>query len=156
MNRKAGLRSERRLMLVAISLALFSLSVAAGFSAARPARAAQTWNVTIGDNYFYPSTITINVGDTVTWTNSGSMVHTTTANPGQAEFWDSGGMSGGATFSHAFTNVGNFTYICQYHAEMQGTVVVVQPAPEFPGYMLFAVVGMAVAAALLMERGLRK
>ena len=33
-------------------------------------------DVTIGDNFFNPTGLTVNVGTTVTWTNTGGRTHT--------------------------------------------------------------------------------
>ncbi len=144
----------RRSLLVASVLFVLVL---AGFSvfAGRTARAAQTVNLQVGDNYFYPYSTTVNVGDTVVWNNVGSMTHTVTADVGQAVYWNSGDLLPGKSFSYTFTVAGNFTYGCFYHPEMTGLIIVQQPVPEFPGYVVFVVAGMAVASALLVERRYR-
>ena len=43
---------------------------------------------------------------------------------GGAKELDSGNITNGTTFSHAFNTVGSFSYHCIYHAGMTGTVVV--------------------------------
>ena len=48
------------------------------------AKAAASTGVTIRDFDFGPASVTINVGDTVTWTNQGPTGHTATANDGAA------------------------------------------------------------------------
>ena len=70
---------------------------------------------------FAPASITIKVGDTVTWTNSDSMTHTVTGD--KSEF-DSGNLDSGKTFSFTFKTAGTFTYHCTIHPSMTGTVVV--------------------------------
>ena len=73
-------------------------------------------------NYaFAPGTLTVPVGTTVTWTNLDSASHTSTATGGE---WDSGNLSQGESFSHAFTTAGSFDYACSYHPNMTGTIVV--------------------------------
>jgi hypothetical protein len=79
-------------------------------------------NVAIGDNFFSPQTITVTVGTTVHWTNSGSHVHTTTSSTG---LWDSGNLSSGQTFDYTFNSTGTFPYFCQIHGNMTATVIVV-------------------------------
>ena len=76
---------------------------------------------TISDFVFTPSTITIHVGDTVTWTNVGPTAHTATANDGS---FDTGTLQKGQSGSHTFTSAGTFAYICKIHPFMHGTVVV--------------------------------
>lgn len=75
--------------------------------------------VDIADFAFDPETVTIKVGDSVEWTNRDSATHTVNG-PG----WDSPNMAQGDTFTHQFTEVGTFTYICGIHPNMVGTVVV--------------------------------
>ena len=80
----------------------------------------QTHNVSIGDFFFSPASLTISVGDTVRWTRTGSVTHTTTGSE-----WDSGSLGSGATFSHTFTTAGTFNYFCAIHpTTMQATLVV--------------------------------
>lgn len=76
---------------------------------------------TITDFKFSPGTLTIHVGDTVTWTNSGPSPHTATAGNGG---FDTGTLTKGASASHTFTQSGTFSYICTIHPFMKGTVVV--------------------------------
>jgi LPXTG-motif cell wall-anchored protein len=92
-------------------------------SLARPAtaHAANDTSVTISDFKFAPASITIHVGDTVTWTNDGPSAHTATANNGS---FNTGVLQKGHSASHTFTTAGTFTYICQIHPFMHGTVVV--------------------------------
>ncbi len=70
---------------------------------------------------YSPSSITINVGDTIVWTNYDSASHTVTSNDGT---FDSGGISTGSTFSFTFTNAGTFNYYCSPHPNMTGSVTV--------------------------------
>jgi hypothetical protein len=77
--------------------------------------------VTIADFNFTPDSITIHVGDTVTWTNKGPSAHTATAQDGS---FNTGVLAKGASASHTFTQAGTFTYICQIHPFMHGTIVV--------------------------------
>jgi len=44
--------------------------------------------------------------------------------PSGAASFDSGNMNAGAKFSYTFTVAGTYTYYCQYHSWMQGTVIV--------------------------------
>jgi spore coat protein A, manganese oxidase len=79
----------------------------------------------------------ITVGDTIQWVwQEGN--HTTTAVAGIAEQWDAPISSGSPTFSHTFTNVGEWHYYCQPHGfdngdqtagGMAGTVTVLGAGP---------------------------
>jgi len=77
---------------------------------------------TISDFKFAPASITIHVGDTITWTNNGPTEHTATATNGS---FDTGLLKKGQSASHTFTQAGTFAYICSIHPFMHGTVVVV-------------------------------
>jgi LPXTG-motif cell wall-anchored protein len=89
------------------------------------ARATASGGVTIQGFAFHPGSITVSVGDTVTWTNHDSADHTATASDGS---FDTGTLGQGRSGSHTFTRAGTFGYICSIHPNMHGTVVVVGSA----------------------------
>ncbi len=76
--------------------------------------------VTIKDFAFSPEVITIKVGDTVTWTEQDTVHHTVTA----GGIWNSGDLGQGKTYSKTFDEAGTYSYICNYHPNMQGRVIV--------------------------------
>jgi plastocyanin len=78
--------------------------------------------VTISGFSFHPSTLTVKAGTKVTFTNDDSTPHTATANPGST--FDSGPLNKGQSFTFTFTKPGTYTYICNFHQNMHGTVVV--------------------------------
>jgi plastocyanin len=75
---------------------------------------------------FNPDIVTIKQGTTVTWVNRDSVIHTATSGTRNNEsgLFDSGNMSGGATFSYTFNEKGSFDYFCVPHPGMDGTIVV--------------------------------
>jgi amicyanin len=77
--------------------------------------------VNITNFAFTPATLTVMVGDTVTWTNHDEEPHTVVANDGS---FHSPGLDNNATYSFTFTNPGTFDYTCGIHPFMHGTVVV--------------------------------
>jgi plastocyanin len=97
------------------------------------ARTAGDPAVGIADFHFTPATLTIHVGDTVTWTNSGPSGHTATARDGS---FNTGQLSRGHSASHTFTAPGTYAYFCSIHPFMHGTVTVLaattSPAPAAP------------------------
>ena len=110
----------RRHRLLPIPLAL-SLALAA----AVPATAAEV-EITATDFRFSPTPRTIGVGDTVIW-RFATGGHTTTAQGGQAERWNSGPRTtpAGQTFRHTFDRPGRFQYFCTPPAGfMRGVVQV--------------------------------
>jgi LPXTG-motif cell wall-anchored protein len=78
-------------------------------------------SVSMEDNFFSPAAVTITVGESVTWTNNGVALHTSTG-PG----WDSGAVGPGGSFSFTFNSAGTFDYVCTFHEVlgMVGTVTV--------------------------------
>lgn len=114
--KRDGLRAVGVIIVMICALALGLVAIGG-----MTARAAATVQVSIIDFAFSPTPITINVGDTVTWTNNGAVTHTTTSlTPG---IWDSGFLQPGGTFSHTFTQAGTFDYECTIHG-FTGRVIV--------------------------------
>jgi plastocyanin len=109
-----------RALMAALAL-LAALAVLGGPPVARAADHA----VLIQDLAFGPATMTVAVGDTVTWTNADSAPHTVSAENGA---FDSGNLDEGQAFSFTFTAPGTYAYRCDYHSEMTGTIVVEQSA----------------------------
>ena len=75
--------------------------------------------VTIQGFKYDPAEITIPVGGSVTWTNEDAAPHTATGDGLQ-----SGTMNLGDEFTQTFDEAGTFDYHCEFHAQMNGTVVV--------------------------------
>ena len=83
--------------------------------------AAASGSVAIADFSFAPASITVDQGDTVTWVNNGPTAHSATANGGE---FDTGILKAGQSSSHTFSQAGTYSYFCQPHPFMKGTVVV--------------------------------
>lgn len=77
--------------------------------------------VAISGFSFAPASVTVTVGDTVTWTNSDAQAHTATADDAS---WDTGTIAGSGTGSTTFAAAGTFPYHCRIHPTMTGTVTV--------------------------------
>ncbi len=89
---------------------------------------------------FVPDKLTVRVGETVTWQNSGSVAHTVTADPAKAqnkahvklpagaEPWDSGILTGGQSWSRRFDVPGEYAYFCIPH-EANGMVATLTVTP---------------------------
>ncbi|MFH0915191.1 MAG: cupredoxin family copper-binding protein [bacterium] len=80
-----------------------------------------TIQVVMTNRTFDPVTVTINVGDTVTWTNQDAPQHDVVAENGEfkSDLFDKGG-----TFSYTFSKAGTYPYFCSIHPGMIGTVIV--------------------------------
>ena len=71
---------------------------------------------------FNPMEITIQAGESVTWTNQDIVPHTATSgNPGDDDLdsiFRSAVLSQGGTFTHTFEDAGEFVYFCEVHPGM--------------------------------------
>ena len=76
--------------------------------------------VTIRLLKFSPDKIEVKSGERVEWANADLTPHTATA---QGMF-NSGAINAGASWSHTFNQPGTFPYVCTFHPEMKGIVVV--------------------------------
>jgi plastocyanin len=77
--------------------------------------------VTIAGFAFDPATVTVQVGDSVTWTNQDSAAHTATAGDGS---FDTGPIANGGSETVTFDTAGTFAFACSIHPPMTGSVVV--------------------------------
>jgi len=87
--------------------------------------------VLIREFAFDPGTITIEMGESITWRNVGNVSHTATSgNPGDADLgsvFRSELLAPGDTFTHRFDEPGDFVYFCETHpTTMRGAHVVVE------------------------------
>jgi plastocyanin len=117
-----------RLALIAIALALVSLVLLAGCSAAPSSSTTPTGgtgaapsavSVSLKNFAIDPSDITVAVGGTVTFTNNDTVQHNIAG-----DNWSSGPMAAGATFPHTFTTAGSFPIHCLIHPSMTANVTV--------------------------------
>jgi plastocyanin len=105
------------LLVAALGLALPAL-VAAGDPSAKM--------IESGGKYaFSPTSLSVTVGSTVTWTNTTDAPHTVTNAGGE---FSSAVIEPGKTFSHTFATAGTFAYACTIHAYMRATVIVTAAA----------------------------
>lgn len=122
---------------VAVGLVAAIAAVLAPISTLTPAFAAEiaadvkSGSSSLTTDAFSPNPINANVGDTVTWTNRDSTPHTVTSGTAGApdgNFDSSPGfnplLAPQQTFSHTFTEAGEFPYYCGLHPNMVGTVIV--------------------------------
>ncbi len=98
-----------------------SLSVLILLFFVSPSIFAATIPINIKDFLFKPNSITINITDSVKWTNQDTFPHTTTSDKSK---WNSNTLLSGDSFTQRFDNAGKFTYHCAIHPGMVGTVIV--------------------------------
>lgn len=86
--------------------------------AAQEAGAAVKVDIT---NFKYkPETITVKAGSKVTWVNNDVAPHTATAD----DAFDTGNLEKGDSKAVTLSKPGSYSYVCEFHAFMTGTVVV--------------------------------
>jgi len=81
----------------------------------------------LSNSCFYPSSLFVDVGETITWYNADTAAHTVTSGTGadgSDGVFDSSLFMAGATFSHSFEEAGTYDYFCMVHPWMVGEVVV--------------------------------
>jgi plastocyanin len=108
--------------------------------------------VTIACFAFDPASVTVQVGDSVTWTNQDSTAHTATA----AGAFDTGNIASGASATVTFDTAGTFAYACSIHPTMTATVVVQAasaPEPTVGGGVSITPAPTDTLAAIAAEEG---
>ena len=71
---------------------------------------------------FHPSTLTVKVGTKVTFTNEDTVVHTATTTGSKTI--NSGNLAKGQSYTVTFSKAGTYSYICEIHQYMKGTITV--------------------------------
>ena len=90
---------------------------------------------TLADKAYNPNPVQVAVGDTVTWTNKDTTLHTITSGvtPNATGMFDSQfTLVPGKTFSVTFNATGSFPYFCKVHPTMIGVVKVGGGGPTGP------------------------
>ena len=96
----------------------------AGENAPAPSgEAVRSGKVTISGFQYDPETVTIQAGGKVIWQNEDSAEHTATLDDGS---FTTGDLAEGKLKSESFDTPGTYTYFCEIHPQMKGTVEVVE------------------------------
>lgn len=101
----------------------FGGNVGAEQASAGPAKT--TNMVTMKDFAFVPAEVRVKAGTEVSWRNDDSEGVEHTASAEDAGGFDTGSIAGAGGVGKAkFDKAGTFAYVCDFHANMKGTVVV--------------------------------
>jgi plastocyanin len=113
--------------------ATFAIAIAALFmacgsnSTTAPTDGPFTGTIHVLDNHFSPASVSISVGDSVTWRWEGTHEHTVTegTSPTSSHLFDTPLKTTG-TFGYRFNNAGTIHYFCRPHFSlgMKGTITV--------------------------------
>jgi plastocyanin len=107
---------------------LFALPVLLLIGAAQTVKVEQpstamTHTIEIRNFAFAPARLQVAVGDTVVWINRDVVPHTVTDSLAR---WDSGEIGAGERWTWVASEAGRFSYLCEYHPSMTGTLEVVE------------------------------
>ncbi|WP_440948728.1 cupredoxin domain-containing protein [Methanosarcina sp. T3] len=80
---------------------------------------AEIVDVEIRDFKYIPESLTVNVGQTVRWTNYDTALHDVVGSGIESEY-----LKQGETFTYTFEQEGTYDYICTLHPWMEGKVIV--------------------------------
>jgi plastocyanin len=94
-----------------------------GSEPAPSGEAAKSEKVEIVEFTYQPDPVVVQVGGKVIWQNQDTAPHTATADDGS---FDTGTIEKGKLGSETFKEAGTFTYFCEIHPDMHGTVEVVE------------------------------
>jgi plastocyanin len=121
---KDSISLKRQLMLAAfVGLVALALGACGTGDAATPSADDSEGRLTvvIDDLAFAPETLTIEAGDTVTWTwKDGAIDHDVSGDDFKSEVMSEG------TFDHRFNEPGTYDYVCTLHPNMTGTIEVTE------------------------------
>jgi plastocyanin len=117
-------RGARRLAVAAAALLVVgALAVAAGVAAAAGPK-----TVSLGDNLFKPTKVTVTAGTTVTWKWTGGNTHNVTVVSGPEKFHSADQATG--TYSHRMIKPGTYKIVCTFHPGMDMTLKVKKAPPS--------------------------
>lgn len=94
------------------------VTAVAGMSCA--AAATTTHTVTIEGMRFHPDSLTVERGDKIVWVNKDLVAHTATA----IHAFNSHEIAPQASWTHAASKPGRYTYVCTLHPTMKATLIV--------------------------------
>ncbi len=97
--------------------------VETGSEPAPSGEAAKSEKVDIVEFTYQPDPVVVQVDGKVIWQNQDAAPHTATADDGS---FDTGTIEKGKLGSETFKEAGTFTYFCEIHPTMKGTVEVVE------------------------------
>jgi plastocyanin len=113
--------NPRLKLAAAVGMLALALGACGTGDASTPDAAADTDGptVVIEDLAFEPETLSVEVGDTVTWAwNDGAVEHDVSGDDFKSEVMSEG------TFRHRFEGAGTYDYVCTLHPNMTGTIEV--------------------------------
>ncbi|GAB2826715.1 cupredoxin domain-containing protein [Lentzea nigeriaca] len=105
--------------LAGVVLAAFAVLTSTGSSWVSTVAAAETHQIPIARYAYVPATMTVHLGDVVTWTNQDEASHDVAGGTFRSPM-----LATGQSWSFTFTQPGTFDYICSVHPDMRAKIVV--------------------------------
>jgi plastocyanin len=112
------MKTKFLILIAAVTISIFTSCSKSGNSS-QPASNPNSIDIT---GMSFPATVTIKQGSTVTWHNKDGIAHTVTSD--DATTFDSGTLAAGSSFSYTANTAGTYTYHCNFHSGMKGTLIV--------------------------------
>jgi plastocyanin len=110
-----------------MAIAAFSISCGNGSGSDSDSPSAVTHTVTMAAISFTPPTLTIALGDMVTWVNEDPFPHNAKATGGAS---DSRDLDPGESFTYTPVATGDYSYVCTLHPTMRAVVQVKERLPQ--------------------------
>jgi plastocyanin len=124
-------RRVRRFVVLVVAVAAVAALSAHSSGGGATARAAANVTITARDFFWSPDAVNIQVGDTVTWTNAQGFHNVLLGDSRVNQPGFPGDPSWNPPPQRTFTDPGSYTFVCEVHPGMTGTVNVAggQPTP---------------------------
>lgn len=106
---------------------VLALVVGLGLGACGSGSGPEVHGVAIDASSYSPSSLDVEVGDTVVWTNRDLLVHTVTGKSGEL---DSGDIPPGESWRYEVETPEDLEYFCVHHPTMEGDLRIGESRPE--------------------------
>ncbi len=101
--------------------ALLGMTLVSLMAPAAQAAAPEPTGVVMKNFMFVPTSLTVDVGSTVTWTNQDGEPHTVISDSG---LFRSAALDTNDKFTFRFEQPGTYHFVCSIHPQMVGTIIV--------------------------------
>lgn len=115
------MKTKYILISATISLILLTTSCYKSNNSYNSSSNPSTSKVSISASGYSPSSLSVVLGSTVTWTNNDNAMHTVTTTDGSIS---SGDIAAGSSYSKTFATAGTYNYFDVHNSNMTGVVIV--------------------------------
>ena len=111
------------LLLTTLALLAIALAGCSGSDTSNTAPG-DNQSVSIKDFNFNPSTVNLNKGSTLQWTNDGQQKHSVTIHSPAGTEVKTQDLTNGQKTTYTFNDAGNFHVVCRFHSSMEMSITV--------------------------------